>query len=166
MNKKKAYPTEMKILMVCLGNICRSPLAEGILRDKVQRLGLDWEIDSAGTSGWHEGERPDQRIRQVAEEKGISLQGIHSRKLSPQDFENFDLLIAMDNSNYKHLLQMAGTNPEWKKKVKKFTEFSTRFKGEDIPDPYFEGGFHRVFDMLDEGTDGILHAYAPEFIAK
>ncbi len=166
MTKKNTYPSEMKILMVCLGNICRSPLAEGLLRDKIKRLNLSWEVDSAGTSGWHEGERPDARIAEVSKKNKVSLYGIYSRKLTKEDLKKFDLILTMDSSNYKNTLAAAKGDPEAIKKIHRITEFSTNYKDMDIPDPYFEGRFETVFEMLDDATDGIISAFAPEFIAQ
>ncbi len=166
MSKNNTYPTEMKILMVCLGNICRSPLAEGLLRDKIKRLGLPWEVDSAGTSGWHEGERPDARINEVSKQNNVSLYGIYSRKLQVEDLKHFDLILVMDTSNYNNTIALARGDRALIDKVHRIGEYSTNYKDMDIPDPYFEGGFERVFEMLDDATDGVIRAYSPEFIAR
>ena len=107
----------MKILMVCLGNICRSPLAEGILLEKIKERNLSWEVDSAGTSGWHQGELPDTRSIAVAKAHGIELTYQRSRQFKMVDFEEFDLILAMDSSNYSNIARLATTERQ-KDKVK------------------------------------------------
>lgn len=142
-----------KILMVCLGNICRSPLAEGILRSK---LSEDFTIDSAGTGGWHAGEQPDKRSISTARNRGIDITYQKARKFHKSDFENFDYIYVMDNQNYKDVLLLAETENH-KNKIQLILE--EIFPGEkvDVPDPYYGGqdGFEKVYDMLDEACNSI-----------
>lgn len=144
-----------KILMVCLGNICRSPLAEGILRSK---LSEDFIVDSAGTGGWHAGEQPDKRSILTAKNRGIDISYQKARKFTKADFENFDYIYVMDNQNFKDVLSLA-ENESQKKKVQMILE--EIFSGErvDVPDPYYGGqdGFESVFDMLDQACDKIVN---------
>ena len=144
--------------MVCLGNICRSPLAHGILEDKVRRLGLDWEVESAGTSGWHNGEPPDSRSVAVAAENGIDISRQRSRKFFASDFKDFDLIIAMDRSNYKNILSLSpGGDSE--KKVKLLMDYAYPGQNREVPDPYYEGGFPAVFDMVGEAVDALVDSH-------
>lgn len=141
----------VKILMVCLGNICRSPLAEGILQSKVNSDLVF--VDSAGTSGWHVGELPDQRSILIAEQNGIDLTNQQSRKFTTNDFDRFDLIYAMDTSNYNDILSLSRNKTD-KSKV----HFILRNK-KNVPDPYYGGdnGFKNVFDMLNEACDYIVN---------
>ncbi|MFK7048668.1 MULTISPECIES: low molecular weight protein-tyrosine-phosphatase [Flavobacterium] len=136
-----------KILMVCLGNICRSPLAEGILKSKLPNSYL---IDSAGTGGWHAGEKPDRRSIHIAQEKGIDISQQKARKFQKTDFDTFDYIFTMDNQNYKDIINQA-TTENHRSKVRLILE--EIFPGEkvDVPDPYYGGeeGFKNVFNMLD-----------------
>jgi protein-tyrosine phosphatase len=142
-----------KILMVCLGNICRSPLAEGIMRSK---LSNDFIVDSAGTGGWHAGELPDKRSIATAKNKGLDITNQRARQFKISDFESFDYIYVMDNSNYKDVIALA-PNEEAKSKVKLI--LNEIFPGEnvDVPDPYYGGqdGFENVFNMLNEACDVI-----------
>ena len=144
-----------KILMVCLGNICRSPLAEGILRAKLPE---SFVIDSAGTGGWHAGEQPDKRSIQTARERGIDITHQRARKFKKTDFEDFDYIYVMDNTNYKDVVSQT-ENENHKNKVQLILE--EIFPGEkvDVPDPYYGGqdGFEKVFDMLDEACNSIAN---------
>ncbi|MDI9311673.1 MAG: low molecular weight protein-tyrosine-phosphatase [Limnohabitans sp.] len=144
-----------KILMVCLGNICRSPLAEGIMRSKLTE---DFVVDSAGTGGWHAGEQPDKRSIVTAKNRGIDISYQRARKFSKTDFEKFDFIYVMDNQNLKDVLSLAETENH-KNKVQMILE--EIFPGErvDVPDPYYGGqdGFEKVFDMLDQACDKIVN---------
>ncbi len=144
----------MRILMVCLGNICRSPLAEGILRSKILTDAVT--IDSAGTSGLHEGELPDPRSIAVAKSNGIDITDQRSRKFKVADFDNFDLIYAMDQSNYHNILNIA-RNSDDESKVKMILNESNPGENLNVPDPYYGGdkGFDNVFRMLDEACDNI-----------
>ncbi|CAL2076300.1 low molecular weight protein-tyrosine-phosphatase [Tenacibaculum sp. 190524A05c] len=144
----------MRVLMVCLGNICRSPLAEGILRSKVFSDSI--LVDSAGTSGFHQGELPDPRSIAIAKVKGIDITDQRSRKFVVEDFDNFDLIYAMDQSNFNNILDLA-RNSEDESKVKMILNESNPNQNLNVPDPYYGGdqGFENVYNMLDEACDVI-----------
>jgi len=147
----------MRILMVCLGNICRSPLAEGILLNAIRNKKLNWTVDSAGTSGWHAGEYPDQRSIRIAAQNGIDITYQRSRKIATEDFENFDLILAMDKQNLSDLKTYFGTNENNDEKIRHITEFSTLHSGKDIPDPYYDdNGFEKVYRMLENCINGLI----------
>ncbi len=139
-----------KILFVCLGNICRSPLAEGIGRALADKHGLSVTVDSAGTGNWHVGEAPCLHSVTVARQKGVDISRLRARQVAPKDFEAFDHIIALDASNHADLRRMGcGT-------VRKLGEFG--LGGEDIPDPYFfKGfeGFERVYTMIEKGVENL-----------
>lgn len=148
----------MKILMVCLGNICRSPLAEGILKEKVRKHKLDWQVDSAGTGGWHIGSLPDNRSIQVAKKFGIDITDQRARKIRSTDFEEFDVIFAMDTSNYNDLCRYALA--EEREKIKLIMEESKPGSKVSVPDPYWDdNGFEQVFKMLDEACEQIIERY-------
>ena len=138
----------MKILMVCLGNICRSPLAEGILKSKLPQD--SFTVDSAGTSNYHIDELPDQRSITVALKYGIDITNQRGRQFTVTDFDAFDMIYAMDSSNYKNIINLART-PEDITKVKRILEEIPNYYIMDVPDPYYGGpnGFDTVFEMLD-----------------
>ncbi len=142
------------ILMVCLGNICRSPLAEGLLRSKLPFT--RFHVDSAGTYGGHAGSEPDKRSIAVAQKNGVDISYQRSRKFELSDFEKFDHIYVMDDSNYRDLLELA-TKKRHKSKIKKILD--EVFPGEDldVPDPYNGAlqGFDQVYNMLDKATDVI-----------
>ncbi len=138
-----------KILMVCLGNICRSPLAEGILQSK---LTSDFfKVDSAGTAGYHVGELPDERSIEVAKKYGIDITNQRSRKFVKSDFKEFDLIYAMDESNYQNILSIIDDNKD-ARKVKMILNEQYPTENRNVPDPYYGGkqGFENVYKMLDE----------------
>lgn len=139
--------------MVCLGNICRSPLAEGIMKSK---LPSDYIVDSAGTGGWHAGELPDKRSISIAKEKGIDITYQRARKFTKRDFEDFDSIFVMDNSNYKTILALA-PNDNVKSKVKLILNEIYPNKNLDVPDPYYGGqdGFENVFNLLELACEEI-----------
>ncbi len=145
----------MKILMVCLGNICRSPMAEGILRSKTENVGI--EVDSAGTSNYHEGENPDPRAVLAMRKKGINIGNLVGRQFEVADFDRFDLIYAMDDKNYQNIVALAPT-PAHAAKVKLILNELYPSSNRIVPDPFFGGpeGFEEVFTLLDEATDKIL----------
>ena len=148
----------MKILMVCLGNICRSPLADGLLRKKVKQHNLDVYVDSAGTSNFHVGSSPDERMRTTAKKFGVSIDELRARQFISDDFDNFDLIYAMDSSNYNNILKLARTDED-KEKVKLILNESQPGLNLNVPDPYYGGdqGFIDVYEMLDDATEVILN---------
>jgi protein-tyrosine phosphatase len=155
-------PTHLaRILFVCLGNICRSPTAEGVMRALVREAGLEEsiELDSAGTGGWHVGSPPDERATETAHARGVVLEGA-ARKVAPQDFQDFDLILAMDSSNLHDLQEMAECEQE-RAKVRLLREFdpaSAGLEDLDVPDPYYggPGGFEQVLDLVRAACVGLL----------
>lgn len=137
----------MKILMVCLGNICRSPLAEGLLQNIITAQNLSWTVDSAGTSGWHDGEPPHKGSIKVAAEHGININNQKSRKFTKLDFDRFDLILAMDSQNYQDIIKLAANKDEVKK-VKIMLNYAHPNSNMAVPDPYYTGNFQEVYDLL------------------
>jgi protein-tyrosine phosphatase len=147
----------MRILFVCMGNICRSPTAEGVMRRLAADAGLDIEIDSAGVGGWHAGEPPDQRATLAARRRGITLEGA-ARAITLDDFRRFDLVIALDRSNLRELLAVA-PDEEAAEKIRLLREFDPDASGDlDVPDPYYGGdrGFETVLDMVEAACRGLI----------
>jgi protein-tyrosine phosphatase len=147
----------MKILMVCLGNICRSPLAEGILRQKSALRNIKITIDSCGTSDYHIGEAPDKRSQANALKNGVDISGLRARQFSRDDFENFDLILTMDQSNFNNVIALARSDSQ-RQKVKMILNISHPGSNRAVPDPYFGGpdGFQEVFNLLDQACEKIL----------
>ncbi len=141
--------------MVCLGNICRSPLAHGIMASRIKEMGLDWEVDSAGTSSWHIGEKPDNRSIQVAMSNGIDISHQRSRQFIEVDFSLYDYIIAMDSSNYTNIVQMAPTDSD-KEKVSLLLNYTHPGQNRQVPDPYYEGGFDTVYQMIYQAVDDFI----------
>ena len=147
----------MKILMVCLGNICRSPLAEGVLKDKVKKAGLDWEVDSAGTSHYLTGNPPHKLSQKIAKEKGIDICTQRCRQFIKQDMETFDKIYVMDEDNYDDVRRIAGNN--WhEEKVDLLLNEAYPFENRSVPDPYhgLESDSHSVYEMIDKACDNII----------
>lgn len=143
-----------KILMVCLGNICRSPLAEGILRDKTNKLGIPVFIDSAGTSNYHTGEHPDKRTISNAIKNGIDISKLKARQFKVSDFDEFDIIFVMDSSNYSNVIDLARNKSDISK-VELILNRAHPKSNMPVPDPYFGGeeGFQKVFDLLDDACE-------------
>ena len=143
--------------MVCLGNICRSPMAEGILQHKVDSTGFDVEIDSCGTGGWHVGESPDRRAQATMISKGMDISQLRARQFSKTDFSHFDLIYVMDKSNYNDVVGLAN-NEEQKSRVRLILNESNPNSNIPVPDPYYggESGFENVFRILDDACDAII----------
>jgi len=158
-NLLEDYLSGMKILMVCLGNICRSPVAEGLLRQKAEVAGLADRIvvDSCGTGNQHAGEAPDERSAKNAMENGLDIRMLRSRQIRQEDFDEFDRLYVMDKSNYQNVMAMARDAAD-REKVELILNMSTPGSNTAVPDPWFGGGqgFQTVYDMLDEACDAII----------
>src|SRR5665213_136331 len=142
----------MKILMVCLGNICRSPLAEGVMQHLVKENGLDWHIDSAGTGGWHAGENPDRRSIRTARKHGIDISQQVCRQFSVDDFDAFDTILVMDTDNYRDVISLARDDKDVEK-VRLLIIY------QNIPDPYAEDNlFEPVFKLIEDGCKAFIHS--------
>ena len=150
----------MKVLMVCLGNICRSPLAEGILRDKARRAGLDWEIDSAGTNSYHTGEAPHPLSQKVARINGLDISTQRARRFTADDFQRFDKIYAMAGDVRDDMRRIAGKKFDASKVELLLNEIHPG-KDEDVPDPYYgsEPGYHEVYDLISAAADKIIAKY-------
>lgn len=149
---------KQKVLFVCLGNICRSPAANGIMEKMIAEKGLGdyFEVDSAGTYGGHTGELPDHRMRAAALQRGYDLTH-RARQFKSGDFDRFDHIVVMDDSNYERVCRLA-PDPESLSKVHRMTDFSTKFEIDHVPDPYYEGrkGFEYVLDILEDAVDNMI----------
>ena len=147
----------MRVLFVCLGNICRSPTAEAVLRHKLREVGLEGriEVDSAGTGDWHVGKAPDGRTRQAALRRGYDLSALRGRQVSADDFARFDLILAMDGSNLSHLqrLQLGAGAAELDLFLRRY-----RLALDEVPDPYYGGeeGFEQVLDLIEQASDALI----------
>ena len=146
--------------MVCLGNICRSPLAEGIMTHKAQENGLNWEIDSAGTAAYHVGNLPDERSIEVANNYGIDLTSQRARQFNAKDFREFDIIYAMDTENYNNILNLAKNEAE-EQKVKLILNEIEPNSNSSVPDPYYGGeeGFENVYRMLDLACEEVVNKF-------
>lgn len=151
------YSMAYRVLFVCLGNICRSPAAEGVFKALVQKASLDSEIqiDSAGTSGYHNGESADERMRDHAARRGYKLD-TPSRQFKKEDFDKFDQILVMDEKNLRDVLALADESNA--KKVRIFTDYCEKYEVSYVPDPYFGGpkGFERVLDIVEDGCANLL----------
>lgn len=146
-----------KILFVCLGNICRSPTAEAVFTAKAKSARLNHlTIDSAGTGNWHQGHPPDQRATQHAQKRGFDLTPLRARQVTKADFEDFDLILAMDKQNERDLLRLASATD--KHKVRLFLSYGQSDEKE-VPDPYYGGaqGFEHVLDLIEDASDGLIN---------
>ncbi len=156
--KPTAAGVQTRVLLVCMGNICRSPLAEGVLRRRLSEAGgeLDVAVDSAGTHGYHAGSPPDRRAQVAAARRGIDITGLRARVVVAEDFETFDLILAMDEDNLAHLHSVAAQ--EHHHKIRLFLEFAPNQRLRSVPDPYYGGqiGFERVLDLVEGAVDGLL----------
>ena len=148
---------EVKVLMVCLGNICRSPMADGLLRKKVEELGLNVFVDSAGTSNHHRGQAPDERMSATADSFGVPIDDLRARQFEVSDFDHFDWIFVMDQSNYNNVIGLA-RNKEDEQKVRMILNETYPGSNKAVPDPYYGGqqGFVEVFNLLDDATDKII----------
>lgn len=149
---------KIKVLFVCMGNICRSPTAEGVFAQQVseRKLSNRFEIDSAGTHAYHVGDAPDLRAQRAARDRGVELKHIRARKITLSDFESFDHILVMDDDNYSHVMDIC---PDvHKPKVRHFLDYAPHLNQREVPDPYYGGsyGFERVLDMVEEASEGFL----------
>ena len=153
----------IKVLFVCLGNICRSPTAEGVFRHKLHQAGYrdgyleSIFIDSAGTGAWHVGEAPDQRSRDMAQKYGVNLDDLRARKITLQDFNDYDYILAMDQDNISNMKEIC--SPDQQHKIKLLMDYAEGCPGiTEVPDPYSGGleGFDRVYNIIERGSAGFL----------
>ncbi|NEQ21266.1 MAG: low molecular weight phosphotyrosine protein phosphatase [Microcoleus sp. SIO2G3] len=155
-----------KLLFVCLGNICRSPSAENIMNHLIEQSGLGDSIicDSAGTGGYHIGSPPDQRMATAAALRVIELKG-QARQFQKSDFENFDLILAMDRENYQDILSLDRAG-KYKDKVRLMCDFASHHREREVPDPYYGGteGFNKVIDLLLDACEGLLQYVVKTYI--
>lgn len=162
MQPANAKNKKVNVLFVCLGNICRSPAAEGIFKKMVADEGLENEIlvDSAGTSGWHEGELPDDRMRMHGQRRGYDFSS-RSRKFVEKDFGIFDYIIVMDDDNYRNVKKLAKSKEDVAK-IHLMTDFSDKYSHSHVPDPYYGGssGFELVMDLLEDACENLLNRIA------
>ena len=144
------------VLFVCLGNICRSPTAEGVFAHKARQAGLSIKVDSAGTAGFHDGAAPDKRSQEVATKKGYDLSKLKCRKVVESDFSQFDYIMAMDEANLRDLKRKCPK--EHQHKIRLFLDYANAGFNE-VPDPYYGGkkGFELVLDLIEQASEGLLH---------
>jgi protein-tyrosine phosphatase len=149
---------KQRLLFVCLGNICRSPMAEGVFRRVAEQEGVLhlFEIDSAGLGDWHVGQAPDTRAQAAAQNRGIDISGQSARQIAPGDYDRFDLLLAMDGSNYQELIELAPRDA--RHKIRRFLDFAPQVATKDVPDPFYGGseGFDHALDLIEEASRGLL----------
>ncbi|WP_339668180.1 low molecular weight protein-tyrosine-phosphatase [Dasania marina] len=148
----------IKVLLVCLGNICRSPSAEGVLRQQIKERGLEQRIsvDSAGTAAWHIGKSPDQRSIAAAQQRGIDISDLRARAVSPADFNDYDYILAMDLENLSNLKTMAPA--ECRAELSLFLAFDAQSSHSEVPDPYYGGeqGFNLVLDLVTDASEAFI----------
>ncbi len=147
----------LRVLMVCLGNICRSPMADGWLRHKIAQQQLPWTVDSAGTANYHSGSAPDRRMRKHAKNAGVNIDDLEARQFTVSDFDRFDIIFAMDRSNLSNILKLA-RNDNDRQKVRLFLNELYPNEDREVPDPYYGGAndFIEVIELLDRATDAFI----------
>ncbi len=142
--------------MVCLGNICRSPLAEGILRKKIEDQNLDWKVDSAGTGAWHVGQNPDVRAIAIAKKYGVDISKLLARQIRKKDFQEFDFIFVMDKENYGNVVSMSSV-PEEKNKVAMLMNIMKKGLNTNVPEPWYDDDlFDDVFKMIDGACERLM----------
>lgn len=153
-------PSAVRVLFVCLGNICRSPSAEGVFRAQVVAAGLSDRIviDSAGTGDWHIGKVPDSRARDAAAARGIDIGALRARQVTADDLRKYDYVLAMDGDNLADLERLAAATAGAVANVALLGDYSERYRGQAVPDPYFGGehGFEQVLDLIEDAVAGLL----------
>jgi protein-tyrosine phosphatase len=161
---KEPSMAKYRLLFVCLGNICRSPMAEGVFRQVAEEAGMShlFDIDSAGMGDWHKGEAPDARAQKAARRRGIDISGQSARKVEREDFDDFDLLLAMDASNVADLYDIAPHDA--RHKIRRFLEYAPHLGTMDVPDPYYGGaaGFDHALDLIGAAARALLAELAEE----
>ena len=149
----------VRVLFICMGNICRSPVAEGVFRRMLEGAGLSNKVyvDSAGTHSYHIGAPPDTRSQVTALRRGIDLRGLRARQVTVTDFAEFDYLLAMDRDNFEHLLALC-QDAELRRRIQLLMDFAPDLPEREVPDPYYGGptGFDRVMDLIEEASEGLL----------
>lgn len=157
---------KVKVLFVCMGNICRSPTAEGVFTKKVKDRGLDehFELDSAGTHAYHVGEPPDPRADKSAAKRGVSISHLRARKVNSEDFSEFDFVLAMDKHNYQILEELCPEDLQYRLSL--FMNHAPHLDVAEVPDPYYGGsqGFERVLDLIEAASDGLLDLIEKEHL--
>ena len=147
----------IKVLFVCMGNICRSPVAQGVFEDAVRREGLEGEVevDSAGTGNWHAGQPPDARALESAQLRGLDISHLRARQVTPEDCRTFDYVLTMDEDNYRAVSALCDGGGAV---VRPFLDFATGSPEREVPDPYYGGpdGFERVIDLVEEASEGLI----------
>lgn len=153
-------PQPIRVLFVCLGNICRSPMAEAVFRQQVAQAGLDdrIEVDSAGTGAWHTGEQPHHGTRRVLRERGIDYEH-RARVVTPADFSHFDYIVALDSENLADLRAMAGGS---RARLARLLDYVADARTRDVPDPYYSGRFDEVYTLVDQGGRSLLSQIVAE----
>jgi len=153
----------MKILMVCLGNICRSPIAQGIMQAALKKYNLPGFVDSAGLLTYHAGHAPDKRAIRISADNNVDISKQLARQIKRSDFDEFDFIFSMDRSVHSSILEMAPSEIH-RKKVHLFLEYAGQGSGSEVPDPYYSGieAFHQVFDLVDEACEMIVQKWHPE----
>jgi protein-tyrosine phosphatase len=157
-----------RLLFVCLGNICRSPMAEGVFRRIAEEEGMLhlFDIDSAGLGHWHIGQAPDTRAQKAARGRGIDISGQSARQVKHGDFSRFDLLLAMDEDNFQELVQLAPADA--RHKVRRFLDFAPKARTKNVPDPFFgcPEGFDHALDLIEQAARGLLASLAADAPAE
>jgi protein-tyrosine phosphatase len=158
----------IRVLFVCTGNVCRSPMARGVLQRALERAGLsgEVEVDAAGTHAFHPDAPPDARAQEAVARRGIDISGHRARRLTPEDFRSFDYLLAMDQENYRFLAQQRPEDAD--PVIRLFMEYAPHFRLAEIPDPYYGSAwwFDRVLDMIDAATEGLLEEIQERLAAR
>ena len=157
-----------KVLFVCMGNICRSPMAEGMFRKAIEEAGLDRHVaaDSAGTHAYHVGSAPDPRAQQAIRQRGVEIGNLRGRKVADEDFERFDYILVMDGDNYDRLIERAPAHHH--AKIRRLLSFSRKYPNLDVMDPYYGGaqGFEENLDMIEDAVQGLIRDITGESQVK